>query len=49
MYQIEQQVVEQNSIWEKIRQYVAGNGLKGQAHQVEEDLFRMLTSWCSLF
>lgn len=42
MYQIEQQVVEQNSIWEKIRQYVSGDGVKEQAHQVEENLFRML-------
>lgn len=42
MYQIEQQVVEQNLIFEKIRQYVAGDGLKGQIHQVEENLFRML-------
>lgn len=42
MYQIEQQVVEQNSIWEKIRHYIEEGALREEAHEVEENLFRML-------
>ncbi len=40
--QIERQFVEQNQIWEEIRQYVVGEALNQELHQVEENLFRRL-------
>ncbi len=40
--QIERQIVEQNRVWEEIRQYVAGEALNQELHQVEENLFRRL-------
>jgi hypothetical protein len=38
--QIEQQIVEQNQLWEEMRQYVAEEALNQELHQVEENLFR---------
>ena len=40
--QIEQQIVEQDQVWEEIRHYVAGAALNQELHQVEPNLFRRL-------
>ncbi len=40
--QIERQLVEQNQLWEGIREYVSGEALTQELHRVEENLFRRL-------
>lgn len=42
IYQIEQQNVEQESVWQNMRKYVEGEALNQQLHEVEKKLFRLL-------
>ena len=42
VYQIEQQKVEQNSVWRDIRGFVEGEALSLPLHEAEEGLFRRL-------
>lgn len=42
VYQIEQQRVEQNSVWRDIRDFVEGEALSLPLHEAEEGLFRWL-------
>lgn len=42
VYQIEQQKVEQNSLWQEIRAFVEGDAMALPLHEAEEGLFRRL-------